>query len=106
MRTDMTPPNMVSAAMMMEYPDKVHESAARLEPKSFLMSGMARLVPVTAKGRAAMPSMEVVRPMTAKRGTAVLVVPPDIHTVWQIETRWLAAECLGFMARLSVRKIG
>ena len=84
MRTEMTPPNMVSAAMMMEYPDKVHDNAARLEPKSSLMRGMAKLVPVTAKGRAAMPSMEVVRPITAKRGTAVFDVPPDMYRVWQV----------------------
>ena len=84
MRTEMTPPNMVSAAMMMEYPDKVHDNAARLEPKSSLMSGMAKLVPVTANGKAAMPSMEVVRPTMAKCGTAVFVTPLDIATVWQV----------------------
>jgi hypothetical protein len=48
------------------------------------MSGMAKLVPVTANGKAAMPSMEVVRPITAKRGTAVLVVLPDMGAVSQV----------------------
>jgi hypothetical protein len=76
----------------MEYPDKVHDNAARLEPKSSLMRGMAKLVPVTAKGRAAMPSMDVVRPTTAKRGTGVLVVPPDMHRVWQVHASHMVAE--------------
>ena len=56
------------------------------------MRGIAKLVPVTAKGRAAMPSMEVVRPITAKRGTAVLVVPPDMHRVWQVYESQIVAE--------------
>ena len=86
---------MVSAAMMMEYPDKVHDNAARLEPKSSLMSGMAKLVPVTAKGRAAMPSMEVARPITANRGTAVFVAPPDMGSVWQVSLSFTVAESAG-----------
>ena len=57
--------------------------------------GIAKLVPVTAKGRAAMPSMEVARPITAKRGTAVFVAPPDIATVWQVSLRFSVAESVG-----------
>jgi hypothetical protein len=59
---------MVSAAMTMEYPESAQDNEDRLAPKSFLMSGTARLVPVTAKGRAIIPNIDVARPMTAMRG--------------------------------------
>jgi hypothetical protein len=36
--------------------------------------------------------MEVARPITAKRGTAVFVAPPDMATVWQVSLQFTVAE--------------